>query len=66
MTVEWKFSSHLVPEEHRVRRPLVSLNIFLSFGGMNLLTHVLRHKHAKRRCELGLFPLLIDVIFLIN
>ena len=29
-------------------KPLVNLEILLSFGGMNLLTHVLHHKHGMR------------------
>jgi hypothetical protein len=48
MTVEQKFNSHLVPEQHRVRQALVNLEILVSFGGMNLLTHVLHHKHGMR------------------
>jgi hypothetical protein len=37
MTIEQKFSSHLVPEQHRVRKPLMSLKILLLSSGMNWL-----------------------------
>jgi hypothetical protein len=47
MMVEQKFSSHLVPERHRVNKPLVSLKISLSFGGMNLSLHVMPHRHGR-------------------
>jgi hypothetical protein len=37
MTVEQKFSSHLVLENIMFGKPLVSLKILLLFGGMNWL-----------------------------
>jgi hypothetical protein len=48
MTIEQKFSSHLVPEQHRVRQatPLVSLKILLLSGGMNWLPLGYNHIHV--------------------
>src|SRR5438034_10757799 len=39
MTVEQKFSSHLVPEHIGLDKLLVSSKTLISFGGMNLLIH---------------------------
>jgi hypothetical protein len=46
MTVDNKFSSHLVPEQHRVRQPLVSLRILLLSGGINCLAFVYNLIHG--------------------
>jgi hypothetical protein len=46
MTVEQKFSSHLVPEQHRVRQALVSLKILLLSGRMNWLPLDYNHIHG--------------------
>ena len=34
MTVEQKFSAHLLPEQHRVRQATSEFKDFLSFGGL--------------------------------
>jgi hypothetical protein len=46
MTVEKKFSFHLVSEQHRVSKPLVSLKILLLSGGMNWLPLGYNHIHG--------------------
>jgi hypothetical protein len=46
MTVDNKFSSHLVPEQHVLDKPLVSLRILLLSGGVNCLAFVYNLIHG--------------------
>jgi hypothetical protein len=46
MTVEQILIPILFLSSIGLDKPLVNLKILLSFGGMNLLTHVLHHKHG--------------------
>jgi hypothetical protein len=46
--VEQKINSILFLSSIGLDKALVSLKILLSFGGINLLTHVLHHKHRMR------------------
>jgi hypothetical protein len=46
--VEQKFSSILFLSIIELDKPLVSLKILLSFGGMNLSMHIMPHRHGLR------------------
>jgi hypothetical protein len=46
MTVQQKFSSHLVPEQHRVRQATSEFKDLLLSGGMNWLPLGYNHIHG--------------------
>jgi hypothetical protein len=69
MTVEQKFSSHLVPEQHRVRQVTSEFKDFAVTWWNELATLGLQ-PHTwdglKQQCVKDLFPLLINVIYVRN
>jgi hypothetical protein len=48
LTVEKNLIPILFLSSIGLDKPLVNLEILLSFGGINLLTHVLHHKYGMR------------------
>jgi hypothetical protein len=69
MTVEQKFSSHLVPEQHRVRQATSEFKDFALIWWNELATLGLQ-PHTwdglNQQCVKDLFPLLINVIYVRN
>jgi hypothetical protein len=69
MTVEQKFSSHLVPEQHRVRQATSEFKDFALIWWNELATLGLQ-PHTwdglKQQCVKDLSPLLINVIYVRN
>jgi hypothetical protein len=69
MIVEQKFSSHLVPEQHRVKQATSEFKYFALIWWNELATLGLQ-SHTwdglKQQCVKDLFPLLINVIYVRN